>query len=74
MVLFLSSEVVAGENNEMNFMIIRFSATEGNCPVHSLSLFHPTLDFLRLRLYKCLPDNLNNDIETIDKYLFRFLR
>ena len=72
MVLFLSSEVVAGENNEMNFMIIRFSATEGK--VHSLSLFHPTLDFLLLRLYKCLPDNLNNDIETIDKYLFRFLR
>ena len=34
----LNPEIVAGENNEMNFMIIRFSATEGNCSVQSLSL------------------------------------
>ena len=79
----LNPEIEAVENNEMNFMIIRFSATEGNCSVHSLSLsfslplpshVSPPQDSILLRLYECLPGYLLNNIETNEKYLFRFLR
>ena len=77
----LNPEIEAGENNEMDFMIIRFSATKGNCSVHSLSLSlsllshsSPPQDSILLRLYECLPGYLFNNIETNDKYIFRFLR
>ena len=73
----LNPEIVAGENNEIHFKIIRCSATGGNCSVHSLPLpshSSPPLDSLLLRLYECLPGYLFNNIETNDKYIFRYLR
>ena len=41
MVPSLTSEVVAGESNEINYMSLSFSAIAGNCSVQHNS--HPTL-------------------------------
>ena len=41
MVPSLTSEVVAGESNEINYMSLSFSAIAGNCSVQHPS--HPTL-------------------------------
>ena len=43
MVPSLKSEVAAGQNNKINYQILRFGAMGGNCSVQSFSHRNPLL-------------------------------
>ena len=60
MVPSLPFEVEGGENNEINYKIISFSAIGGNCSVQSLPSHSPPLDSRLLRLHLCLPEHFYN--------------